>query len=509
MNIRRLFLACFFFSCAAASAQTTHPNIIIILSDDVGFGDLSCEGATKVSTPHIDSLAASGLRFTDGHCTSSTCTPSRYSILTGQYAFRNKKAVILPGNAPLVIDPTGATLPKMLKSAGYATGFVGKWHLGLGDGNLNWNGPIAPGPDDLGFDYSYFLPATPDRVPCVYVEDHKVDKLSSNDPVSVSYQWKIGNEPTGADHPQLLRYPADPQHSGTIVDHISRIGWMQGGHSAWWTDEEMAQQFLGKAEAFVEQHKDKPFFLYYAPHNIHVPRAPNEKFLHTSQCGIRGDSIEELDSVVGSFLDTLKKLNLDKNTLIIFSSDNGPIVNDGYMDGSVKELNGHKPAGPYRGGKYQIYEAGTRLPFIVSWPGTIQPGISSALVNQVDLYSSLADLIGKPAAAQARPDSQDVLPALLGKSRTARTTMVEQSITRLALRGGPWQFISAGADSMVRKLEDGDKSVGPPAGADVQLYNLETDPDEKQNVAAKNPDIVAKMSAELKEIQGADAPAGQ
>ena len=267
----------------------------------------------------------------------------------------------------------------------------------------------------------------------------------------------------------------------------------------------MAQQFLGKAEAFVEKNKDKPFFLYYAPHNIHVPRAPNAQFLHTSQCGIRGDSIEELDSVVGGFMDTLKKLNLDKNTIVIFSSDNGPIVNDGYKDGSVLELNGHKPAGPYRGGKYQIYEAGTRLPFIVSWPGTIAPGVSSALVNQVDLYSSLADLVGVADAAKGRPDSQDILPALLGKSPTARTTMVEQSITRLALREGPWQFIQAGAEKNKNK-EEGDKSQGPPASADLQLYNLETDPGEKQSVAAQHPDVVQKMSAELLQIEGADAP---
>ena len=211
------------------AAVPSHPNIVVILSDDVGYGDIGCYGATKVTTPNIDALAASGIRFTDGHCTASTCTPSRYSLLTGQYSFRNKKAQILTGNAPLLIDPKAPTLPALLKGAGYATGFVGKWHLGLGDGKIDWNSAISPGPDEIGFDYSYFLPATPDRVPCVYVEDHNIDRLNSDDPVSVSYDYKIGNEPTGADHPQLLRYPADPQHSGTIVDHISRIGWMSGG----------------------------------------------------------------------------------------------------------------------------------------------------------------------------------------------------------------------------------------------------------------------------------------
>lgn len=491
---------------AQGAVLPRHPNIVIILADDLGYGDVGCYGATKVTTPNIDHLAAGGLRFTDGHCTAATCTPSRYSILTGQYSFREKAAVILPGNAPLIIDPTEPTLPAMLKNVGYATGFVGKWHLGLGNGKIDWNGPIRPGPDEIGFDYSYFLPATPDRVPCVYIEDHNVINLSPNDPLSVSYEHKIGNEPTGWNHPELLRYPADAQHSGTIVDHISRIGFMAGGHSAWWTDEEMAQQFLSKAEAFVETNKDRPFFLYYAPHNIHVPRAPNGRFLHTSECGLRGDSIEELDSVVGGFMDTLKRLNLTENTLVIFSSDNGPIFNDGYADGSVKEANGHKPAGPYRGGKYQIYEGGTRMPFIVSWPGKIAPGVSAALVNQVDLYATLADLVGTPDAAKSRPDSQDVLPALLGTSPTARATMVEQSITRLALREGPWQFIAPGADPKGKKMEEGDTTQGPPAGAAAQLYNLVSDPGEIHNVAAQHPDLVEKMSGELAQIAGPDGP---
>ena len=493
-------------NASQGAVLTRHPNIVIILADDLGYGDVGCYGATKVSTPNIDRLAAGGLRFTDGHCTAATCTPSRYSILTGQYSFRKKAAVILPGNASLIIDPKEPTLPAMLKNAGYATGFVGKWHLGLGDGKIDWNGPIRPGPDEIGFDYSYFLPATPDRVPCVYIEDHNVVNLAADDPLSVSYDHKIGNEPTGRDHPELLRYPADAQHSGTIVDHISRIGFMAGGHSAWWTDEEMAQRFLSKAEAFVETNQDKPFFLYYAPHNIHVPRAPNEKFLHTSECGLRGDSIEELDSVIGEFMDTLKRLNLTENTLVIFSSDNGPIFNDGYADGSVREANGHKPAGPYRGGKYQIYEGGTRLPFIVSWPGKIAPGVSAALVNQLDLYASMADLAGVPDAAKLRPDSQDVLPALLGTSPTARTTMVEQSITRLALREGPWQFIAPGADPKAKKMEEGDTTQGPPAGPAAQLYNLESDPGETQNVAAQHPDIVGKMSGELAQIAGPGGP---
>jgi len=498
-----LFVSALTLSAADLPAPLLRPNIVIILSDDVGYGDLSSYGATKVSTPHIDALAASGLRFTDGHCTSSTCTPSRYSILTGQYAFRNKKAVILPGNAPLVIDPVGPTLPKVMQAAGYATGFVGKWHLGLGDGNIDWNKTISPGPDELGFDYSYFLPATPDRVPCVYIQDRSVVGLTPNDPLSVNYEHNIGQEPTGQSRPDLLRYPADAQHSGTIVDHISRIGWMAGGHSAWWTDEEMAQQFLSQAQAFVLKNKYRPFFLYYCPHNIHVPRAPNGRFLHTSECGIRGDSIEELDATVGAFLDTLKQAGLAEKTLVIFSSDNGPIFNDGYADGSIKEANGHKPAGPYRGGKYQIFEGGTRVPFIVSWPGTIAPGTSTAMVNQLDLFASLAELAGIPQTAASRSDSQDVLAALLGRSTQGRTTMVEQdSGPTLALREGPWKFFVP-VPHAHKKLEEGDTTQGPSPPPGPQLYNLDDDPHEDHNVAAEHPDLVKKMSEELARIRNA------
>ena len=476
------------------------PNIVVILADDLGYGDVGCNGATKISTPNIDRLAAGGLRFTDAHSAASTCTPSRYSILTGEYAFRNPRAVILDGDAPLTIDPKQPTLPAMLKERGYVTGFVGKWHLGLGHGNTDWNRAIDPGPNEIGFDSCYFLPATPDRVPCVYVENHRVVNLEAGDPLTLSYQHPVGPEPTGRDHPELLRYPANKQHSGTIVDHISRIGFMTGGHAAWWVDEEMAQQFLSKAQAFVEQNKDHPFFLYYCPHNIHVPRAPNGKYLHTSGCGIRGDSIEELDAVVGGLIDTLHRLNLAENTLVVFSSDNGPIFNDGYADGSVKEANGHRPAGPYRGGKYQIFEGGNRLPFIVSWPGRVAPRVSAALVSQMDLFASLADLVGRTDAAKTRPDSEDILPALLGASRQARSTLIEQAPGRLALRDGAWKLVLAGKEQARKPLEEGDLTQGPPLAPEAQLFDLLHDPGETQNVASEHAEVLGKMTREFEEI---------
>jgi arylsulfatase A len=488
----------------ASGASPHSPNIIIILADDLGYGDLGCYGATKISTPNIDQLAAGGIRFTDAHCTAATCTPSRYSIMTGQYAFRNKRAVILDGDAPTLFQPGEVTLPAMLKKAGYATGLVGKWHLGVGNGKIDWNGVITPGPDEMGFDYSFYFVATPDRVPCVYVEDHNIVELTATDPLSIDYHHPIGDEPTGKNHPELLRYPADPQHSGTIVDHISRIGYMAGGHSAWWTDEEMAPLFEAKAETFIDKNKDAPFFLYYALNNVHVPRAPNGAYLHTSKCGIRGDSIQELDAMVGKLVADLKRQKLLDNTLIIFCSDNGPILNDGYNDGSVRDVDGHRPAGPFRGGKFQIYEGGTRTPFIVSWPGKVMPKVSAALVNQVDLYASLADLVGQPASPD-RPDSHDLLPALLGTSSQGLDEMVEQGVHRLALRQGPWKYIPAGADTGVKPALEGDITRPPPSPPEMQLYNLETDPTEANNVAAENPDVVKKMSQEMNDLRSAPA----
>jgi len=187
------------------ASAANRPNIVLIIADDLGYGDVSCYGATKVKTPNLDRLAGQGIRFTDAHSTSGTCTPSRYSMLTGEYAWRKKGTGILPGDAALIIDPKRATLPSVLKSAGYNTGAVGKWHLGLGDGKLDWNTEIKPSPNEIGFDYSFIIPATVDRVPCVFVENHRVVGLDAKDPITVSYQYKVGDEPTGKENPDLLR----------------------------------------------------------------------------------------------------------------------------------------------------------------------------------------------------------------------------------------------------------------------------------------------------------------
>lgn len=489
-------------SCSTAPQEQTTPppqlpNIVLIYVDDLGYGDLGCYGATGVETPNIDRLASKGKLFTDAHCAAATCTPSRYTLLTGEYAFRNR-ARVLPGDAPLIIDTNQLTLPKVLQNAGYATGVVGKWHLGLGSGNINWNEKIYPGPLEVGFNYSYLIPATGDRVPTVYVENHQVVNLDPTDPIIVSYQDPVGKRPIGLDHPELLRQAADEQHAKTIVNGISRIGYMAGGEKALWVDEDFPDTLTQKARQFIQQHQEQPFFLFYAHHDIHVPRLPHPRFQHKSTLGPRGDAIVQMDWMVGEVLKELDTLGLSEQTLIIFTSDNGPVLNDGYEDLAIEQLGDHQPAGPLRGGKYSAFEAGTRVPTIVSWPNKIAPGRSDALLGQVDLFASIASLINQPIPLDAAIDSQDHLAAWLGEDPEGRQFLLEESMTR-SLRDGQWKYIHPApyhnADWITNKGIEGGISAVP------QLYDLTNDLGEQHNVAEQNPTQVARMEAYLYEIK--------
>lgn len=495
----RLFLIALFlagFSCSSRKeANRQQPNIVIIYVDDLGYGDLGCYGAKGVETPHVDRLAAGGLRFTDGHSAASTCTPSRFSMLTGKHAFRNK-AAILPGDAPLVIRPGTPTLAAMLQKAGYTTGVIGKWHLGLGDGQVDWNQHITPGPREIGFGYSFLIPATGDRVPTVYVENQQVVGRDPQDPIQVSYGAKVGEEPTGLSHPQLLKMKADTQHSQTIVAGVSRIGFMSGGKKARWNDEDFADVLTQKARAFFTQNKDKPFFLYFAFQDIHVPRVPHPRFAGKSSMGPRGDAIAQMDWCTGQILQALEDLGLTKNTLVIFSSDNGPVLDDGYADQAVEQLGAHRPSGPFKGGKYSAYEAGTRVPTIASWPGVIEPGISGALMNQVDLYASLAKLVSQDLAPGEAPDSQQQLDAWLGKSKSGRSEMIEEAFV-LALRSGNWKYIAPGTQAP-DWLKNKDIATG--LGTAPQLYDLAKDPAEQHNLAGQHPEKVKELQQRLKEL---------
>jgi arylsulfatase A-like enzyme len=479
---------------SAADAAGTKPNIVIILADDLGFGDTGCYGATRIPTPNVDRLGREGLRFRDAHSTSATCTPARYALLTGEYPWRKKGTGILPGDAELIIQPGRTTVASMLRRAGYQSGVVGKWHLGLGGkGGPDWNGEIKPGPREVGFDYSFIMPATGDRVPCVYVENQRVVGLHPKDPIKVSYGEPVGTEPTGKDHPELLKLHPSHGHDQTIINGISRIGYMSGGKAARWVDEDMADTFTRKALGFIEQNRDRPFFLYFATHDPHVPRVPNPRFVGKSGCGVRGDVIVQFDWCAGEILNTLDRLNLSKSTLVILSSDNGPVVDDGYADGAVENLNGHRPAGPLRGGKYSIFEGGTRVPLIIRWPQHIKPGVSDALVSHIDFLASFAVLTGQQLAAGDAPDSRNVLPALLGQSQTGRDQFVEHA-NLLALRDGAWKYIEPSPGpkrNAATNTELGNDPVG-------QLYDLAGDLGETNDLLPAQPDRSRKLLEELK-----------
>ncbi|MDR2499057.1 MAG: arylsulfatase [Tannerellaceae bacterium] len=480
--------------CADKKSPNGKPNIIVILADDLGYGDVSCYGSTTIRTPNFDRIAANGLRFTQGYSTAATSTPSRFSLLTGMYPWKNTRAKILPGDAPLIVDTAALTLPKLMKQAGYVTAAVGKWHLGLGSGNADWNAVIRPNPADVGYEYSYIMAATNDRVPCVYVENGRVDGLDLSDPISVNYKENFEGEPTGKLNPELLKMHPSHGHDMSIVNGVSRIGFMKGGKAALWTDETMADVFLSHAKQFICDNKDKPFFLYFGLHQPHVPRVPNERFAGKSGMGPRGDAILEADWEVGQLLDYLDELGLAENTLIIFSSDNGPVVDDGYKDQAVELLGDHKPAGPLRGGKYSLFDGGTRVPFIVRWPAEVKAGVSEAVVCQMDLTASCAALVGLPPTQNL--DSQNVLEALLGKSPKGRNELIIEGSSNLAYREGNWVLIPPSPGQAYSPLTGTDTGRSP----DYQLYNLEADLGQQTNLAASEPARVEAMKAALERL---------
>jgi arylsulfatase A-like enzyme len=479
---------------ATAIAASQAPNIVVIYADDLGFGDVSCNGARAGLTPHVDRLAREGLNFTDAHTTSATCTPSRYAVLTGQYPWRKQGTGVLPGDARLIIDPARPTLASVLKAAGYRTGVVGKWHLGLGDGVIDWNGQVTPGPLEVGFDESFIMAATGDRVPCVYVKDHRVVGLDPADPIRVSYGKPIPGEPTARANPGLLRLHPSEGHDMAIVNGIGRIGYMKGGESALWTDETMAETFTREAVAFIQRHRAERFFLYFATHDVHVPRLPHPRFTGKSGMGPRGDAILELDWSVGEILKALDDNGLARNTLVVFTSDNGPVVDDGYRDEAALKLGDHKPAGPYRGGKYSKFEGGTRVPFVVRWPDRVRVGTSKALVSQVDFVASFAALAGAGERVATIRDSHNHLAALLGEDAVGRATLIEHA-GGLAVRRGKWKFIPA-SNGPRMNIPTNTELGNDPA---PQLYVLDADPGESHNVAANHPEIVDQLRQDLDE----------
>ena len=481
--------------------DSSRPNIVVILADDLGYGDISCYGATAISTPNIDRLAAEGQRFTSGYCSASTCTPTRYSFLTGRYAFRDPGTGIAPPNSPALIQPETVTIASLLKQAGYTTAVIGKWHLGLGGkSGPDWNGSLRPGPLEIGFDHCFLLPTTNDRVPQVYIEDHRVLNLDPTDPLWVGNNKPSKDHPTGISHRDTLKMDWSHGHNATIHNGISRIGFYTGGNVARFRDEDLADRWVEESKRFLTQNQKKPFFLFFSSHDLHVPRIPHERFQGKTSLGPRGDSIAQLDWCVGQLLESLEQLSLTEKTLVVFCSDNGPVLDDGYKDDAIEKIGDHDANGPFRGGKYNVYEGGTRTPFITRWPGTIPVGISDNVVCTIDLPATAAALAGVSIPPGACRDSVNLLPALLGQpNAVGRTSLVQQDNGRsgsYGYRSGNWKLLrhdSGRTSNLLLRLQRHEVPK-------FQLFDLSKDPEEKLNLIDKYPEIATRLKKELQQI---------
>ncbi len=470
-----------FFACDQAEEK---PNVIIFYSDDIGYGDIGVYGADLIKTPNIDKLASEGIRFTDGHCAASTCSPSRYALLTGEMGFR-KKVGVQPVNAPLSIQPTQFTIGKLFQQAGYQTGIIGKWHLGLGNGDINWNKEIKPGPNEVGFDYSFIIPSSNDRSPFVYVENHKVYNYDPNDPITVS-RVPIPDSIAGTSYPDAIKnpesitvYQGDAGHQCSVINGVGRIGYMKGGKKALWKDTNIGDDLVKKAKTFITKNEDDPFFLLLTSNDIHAPRLPHPRFKGATTLGYRGDNIVQLDWCVGEIMKVLKQKGIEKNTILIFSSDNGPVyIDGGYQDGSGK--GNHKAAGIYRGGKYDIYEGGTRVPFIIRWPSKIKPKVSPALVSQVDLLASFAAYFNEEIPIEAALDSRNYWDTFMGKDDLGAEYILEQANTdnAIAIRKGSMKYIN---------IQD----------ERYEMYDLKVDPQERNNVIEERPKLTKELHKDL------------
>jgi arylsulfatase A-like enzyme len=483
------------------------PNVVIIFTDDVGYGDVSCYGATKLSTPHIDRLAEEGCMFKDAHSASAVCTPSRYALLTGEYPFRadHGKGVWgpLPQSSRLIIDVNKLTIADVMKNSGYATACIGKWHLGFGNTTpTNWNNSLTPGPLQLGFDYYYGIPYVNSGPPFVFVENEKVVGLDPDDPLV------LNGEP-------VTPTPYYPDKGHNIFSGGKKA------HSLY-KDEDIAKVITEKAADWIRNQEETPFFLYMSTTHIHHPFSPHPDFQGTSQCGRYGDFVQELDWMVGQILKTLNEEGIRDNTLIIFTSDNGGMLNVG---GQEAWNMGHRMNGGLLGFKFDAWEGGHRVPFIVSWPGMVEKGSeSSQLICNVDLLSTLAAVCGYELSEEDAPDSFNMLDAFTGnpahpiRNHLVITPRIEKN---MALRVGEWMYIGArGGGGFFGNSRGGHILGGPaalaftgeknsdisdgdfiPNAPDEQLYHLDLDLSQSENVSGKHPDITFLMKELLNTIK--------
>ena len=491
-------LFCLLVSSAAAADK---PNVILINADDLGYGDLSCYGATKVKTPHIDRLAKEGMRFTDAHSASAVCSPSRFGLLTGQYPIRKNFWGPTPLTQELTIDLKQPTLASTLKSAGYATSVIGKWHLGFGKGRTDWNKPLKPGPLEVGFDYYFGMPTVNSGPPFVYVENHDVVDYDPKDPFvmrkqSVTQKW--------------------PEKGG-----YGAIGGAEKAHLRY-RDEYVGTTFAEKAVEWITDHqkneKEKPFFMYLATTNIHHPFTPHPKFKGSSECGLYGDFIHELDWIVGEVLKTLDELEIADDTLVVFTSDNGGMLN---VTGQKAWKAGHRLNGKLLGFKFGAWEGGHRVPLLARWPGKVPSGSESdALISQIDLLPTFAAVADAKLPENAVIDGVNQLPVLTGKSKDSQRELLvisPNSPKHLTIRKGEWVYIpeqdeggfqgkeignhllAGSAAQKLTKLVNSDVTDGkiskdaPPA----QLYNLKTDPYQANNLHNERPEVVTELSSLL------------
>lgn len=485
----KLLIFSLLISFLVFSCKEQQPNVLVIYTDDIGYGDIGAYGAQLIPTPNIDQLAKESLQFTDAHCAASTCSPSRYALLTGEMGFR-KNVGIQPVNAAATISDDQYTLGDLFQEAGYKTAIIGKWHLGLGDGNADWNKAIKPCPIDMGFDYSFIIPSSNDRAPFVYLENRHVYNYDATDPITVSMH-PIPDSIPGTQHPDAINNPesvtvynGDKDHQNTVINGVARIGYMKGGAEALWNDNDIAFNLLNKANAFLDENKDQPFLLLLTTNDIHAPRLPHPQFRGSTKLGYRGDNVVQLDWFVGEINNKLKALGLDKNTIVIFSSDNGPVLVDGgYQDGSNKSKE-HKPAGIYRGGKYSIFEGGNRIPFLIRWPGKIEPGVSNALFTQTDMLASFANYLNIDMPIDAAPDSRNYWETMIGQDTIGAPMIMEQVNTdaALAIRHGHMKYI--------HYVRWGD-----------QMFDLSKDPAEKNNIINEYPELAQEMKNEILKLK--------
>lgn len=502
-----------FLAVSCLFSATDRPNVVIIYADDLGYGDVGCYGATKIQTPNIDKLAEEGRMFTDAHTVSATCTPSRYGVLTGQYAWRVGNWGPVFSQSALVIDPDRKTIADVFKEAGYNTAVIGKWHLGFGEEKMSqdWNGDLKPGPLEVGFDYYYGVPVVNSHPPFVYVENHRVVGLTEEDPLV----WKF-NTP----NPHAEKVPAEI--GGKATERRKSQNGFRGGKEAHmlYRDAQVGTHLTEKALEWMRANKDEPFFLYYGTTAIHHPFTPHPRFLGTSEAGVYGDFVHELDWITGEIMNELEALGLAENTVVIFTSDNGGMPN---RAGRKSWELGHRMNGDWLGVKFDIWEGGHRIPFVVRWPGKVPAGTeSNALISSVDLTRSFADYLNVELPENAAEDSLNILSELSAAEPVGvRNTfmMAAQRAEHLAIRHNNWVYIPAKGGGGFGNGMAGMKMTGY-TNSDVtpdakirknapphQLYNLADDPRQQVNIVLEHPDKVAELRAMMLEIAGPNTPA--